>query len=174
MEQLERTLLQSPVDSQLQFRLEDVWRPMARGREPQYALLVFLRRFGCPICRATTSGLAHLLKQVIDKQLQGRCRVTAVACESVGVQEFMRLGYARNTLSTDITEHQIQLYVNPNGTAFKLLNLKKLQLTNAYGAADVRKTSAALALAGDDYYRKTFDFRGNYAQLGGMYVIRFK
>ncbi|KAI3646427.1 hypothetical protein MP228_009355 [Amoeboaphelidium protococcarum] len=205
MEQFSRTLLYDPLSYDRKVcRLEQVIK------SPTFIMVIFLRRFGCPVCRAVTTGLMYLFDHVLRPLLKDNIKLVAIACEEIGVDEFVRQQYlhissqrrqqvqnvpnhmindthngiinddgncnhrdAENSFDhNNESDQQVQLFVNPSGTAFSLLSLKKLSLSNAYGLTNIQKMKAAVNLASDSYFKQTSDFNGNYVQLGGLFIFR--
>ena len=127
--------------------------------DPNKIVIVsFLRRFGCPVCRAVATGLSYLKEQIMDPM---GIELIAVAIEDVGYKEFSRKQY--------FTGH---VYVDNNGSLFQALRLKRLGVHNMFGIKDMSRMKAAVALSSNQYFNDTRNFQGDYAQLGGLYIFK--
>ena len=126
-------------------------------RDNQIVILCFLRRFGCPVCRAVSAGISRLKSTLLK---DANVQIVAISIESVGYETF-----AKNEYFTG------PVFVNDTGSLFKLLNLKRLQLSNGYDVRKSGKMKAALALASSPHTLDNMNFDGNLVQLGGMYIL---
>lgn len=160
--QLKQCLVYSADDHTKQkLRFGDILQSfLANETRPDYTFIVFLRRFGCPVCRAVSTGLSRFVKVLQDIV---RIKLVAIAIEDIGFEEFRRQKY----FSGDI-------YINEDGSMFKMMELKTLSIKNGFGIFDTPKMNAAVALSAGDYFNHTRDFNGNLVQLGGFFVLDSK
>jgi thiol-disulfide isomerase/thioredoxin len=123
----------------------------------EITVVSFLRRFGCPVCRALATGLSYVKKSVFDPM---GIQLVAIAIEEVGYEEFRSKNYFTG-----------QIFVNPGGDLFRTLKLKRLSAKNLYGIGSISQMKAAIKLASDTYLTDTMNFDGDYYQLGGFFIF---
>jgi hypothetical protein len=113
-------------------------------------VLVFFRRFGCPLCRHGAQKLS-LLKQVLDKN--------NVRLIGIGLEEDVGNFFGKNMFSGE-------LFIDSSYASHKALQLKRKGIMQGFGVFD-RRAWRAFDLAGGLAY----NLKGDGLQLGGTFVV---
>lgn len=149
----------------------------ARVKGSGATVIVFLRRFGCGVCRQVyeqrflkerptsitqfpnQSRLAALeLSSIHDTLRKHDIRLVAIGCEELGYQEFVLNKFFHG-----------ELYIDTGLQAFSRLGLKKLGVKNGFGLLHQKGYQAMLAMAAGA--SSTLNFKGNFLQLGGVMIV---
>jgi len=119
------------------------------------AVIYFMRRFGCPVCR----WICHEISKLEPQLTENNVKLIGVAPEKFGLEDFV----AGKFFSGD-------LYLDEEKNAYTTLNFGRFSMLGALGAAvdaDTRKINSEAKKVGI-----TGNIKGDIKQLGGLLIVR--
>lgn len=122
-------------------------------------IVVFLRRFGCPVCRGLASAISYLYRSVIYPNAK-YVKIFAIATDTSDFEEFDSLKFFPEPI-----------FVDAQKTLFSSMRLKRYGLYDLYGLRDLSRMRAATVLTSSPVYTETMTFHGDLLQLGGLFII---
>ncbi|KAM9298825.1 prostamide/prostaglandin F synthase [Gastrophryne carolinensis] len=118
------------------------------------SVLIFLRRFGCQICRWIAKDISQL-KETLDAN---QIRLIGIAPESLGLQEFLDGQYFSG-----------ELYLDESKQSYKELGFKRYNALSIVPAALGQKVRDIVTKANADGVQG--NFKGDLLQSGGVLIV---
>ncbi|XP_077314335.1 prostamide/prostaglandin F synthase [Lithobates pipiens] len=118
------------------------------------SVILFLRRFGCQICRWIAKDLSQLKESLDANQI----RLIGIGPETVGLQEFLDGKYFTG-----------ELYLDESKQSYKELGFKRYNALSLVPAALGKKVRDIVTKANADGVQGNFS--GDLLQSGGMLVV---